>query len=85
MPYSIGQLTRVVLLMGTSIYLQVRVNVAQNNLVLLIYLMRMVKALLDNPTLYVEKYVSLYSIICQERLMVVPSMPIQPVFNIIVT
>lgn len=34
----------------------VRVNVAQNNLVLLIYLMRMVKALLDNPTLYVEKY-----------------------------
>lgn len=34
----------------------VRVNVAQNNLVLLIYLMRMVKALLDNPTLYLEKY-----------------------------
>ncbi|KAK3754013.1 hypothetical protein QZH41_020291, partial [Actinostola sp. cb2023] len=34
----------------------VRVNVAQNNLVLLIYLMRMVKALLDNSTLYLEKY-----------------------------
>lgn len=34
----------------------VRVNVAQNNLVLLIYLMRMVKALLDNPTLYLERY-----------------------------
>ena len=33
---------------------------AQNNLVLLIYLMRMVKALLDNPTLYLEKYVSGY-------------------------
>ena len=41
-----------------TIFLQVRVNVAQNNLVLLIYLMRMVKALLDNPTLYLEKYVS---------------------------
>ena len=37
-------------------------NVAQNNLVLLIYLMRMVKALLDNPTLYLEKYVSWHSI-----------------------
>ncbi|XP_043845963.1 transcription initiation factor TFIID subunit 6-like isoform X2 [Dromiciops gliroides] len=35
----------------------VRVNVAQNNLALLIYLMRMLKALLDNPTLYLEKYV----------------------------
>ncbi|EDO45275.1 predicted protein [Nematostella vectensis] len=34
----------------------VRVNVAQNNLVLLIYLMRMVKALLDNSTLFLEKY-----------------------------
>ncbi|XP_029436488.1 transcription initiation factor TFIID subunit 6 isoform X2 [Rhinatrema bivittatum] len=34
----------------------VRVNVVQNNLALLIYLMRMVKALMDNPTLYLEKY-----------------------------
>ena len=41
-----------------NIVFKVRVNVAQNNLVLLIYLMRMVKALLDNPTLYLEKYVS---------------------------
>lgn len=37
---------------------KVRVNVVQNNLALLIYLMRMVKALMDNPTLYLEKYVS---------------------------
>jgi len=36
----------------------VRVNVVQFNLALLIYLMRMVKALLDNQTLYLEKYVS---------------------------
>eukprot|EP00064_Thunnus_orientalis_P002128 superscaffoldBa00000147_g2135 len=35
---------------------EVRVNVVQNNLALLIYLMRMVKALMDNPTLYLEKY-----------------------------
>ncbi|XP_014118451.1 PREDICTED: transcription initiation factor TFIID subunit 6-like, partial [Pseudopodoces humilis] len=35
---------------------RVRVNVVQNNLALLIYLMRMVKALMDNPTLYLEKY-----------------------------
>lgn len=34
----------------------VKVNVVQNNLALLIYLMRMVKALLDNQTLYLEKY-----------------------------
>ncbi|KAJ6654991.1 hypothetical protein lerEdw1_006462 [Lerista edwardsae] len=34
----------------------VRVNVVQNNLALLIYLMRMVKALMDNATLYLEKY-----------------------------
>jgi len=34
------------------------VNVVQFNLALLIYLMRMVKALLDNQTLYLEKYVS---------------------------
>lgn len=33
----------------------------QNNLALLIYLMRMVKALMDNPTLYLEKYVSEYN------------------------
>lgn len=36
----------------------VKVNVVQFNLALLIYLMRMVKALLDNQTLYLEKYVS---------------------------
>ncbi|XP_039296185.1 transcription initiation factor TFIID subunit 6 isoform X2 [Nilaparvata lugens] len=34
----------------------VKVNVVQNNLALLIYLMRMVKALLDNQSLYLEKY-----------------------------
>lgn len=34
----------------------VKVNVVHNNLALLIYLMRMVKALLDNQTLYLEKY-----------------------------
>lgn len=34
----------------------VKVNVVQNNLALLIYLMRMVKALLDNQTLFLEKY-----------------------------
>lgn len=34
----------------------VKVNVTQNNLALLIYLMRMVKSLMDNPTLYLEKY-----------------------------
>lgn len=32
-------------------------NVMQKNLALLIYLMRMVKALMDNPMLYLEKYV----------------------------
>jgi len=37
----------------------VRVNVVQNNLAPLIYLMRMVKALLSNQTLYLEKYVSI--------------------------
>jgi transcription initiation factor TFIID subunit 6 len=36
----------------------VKVNVIQNNLALLIYLMRMVKSLMDNDTLYLEKYVS---------------------------
>lgn len=34
----------------------VRVNVVQNNLALLMDLMRMVKALMDNPTLCLEKY-----------------------------
>lgn len=34
----------------------VKVNVVQNNLAFLIYLIRMVKALLDNQTLYLEKY-----------------------------
>jgi len=38
--------------------LQVKVNVTQNNLALLIYLMRMVKSLMDNTALYLEKYVS---------------------------
>jgi len=45
--------------MCTFIAEGVKVNVVQNNLALLIYLMRMVKALLDNPALYLEKYVSL--------------------------
>lgn len=34
----------------------VRVNVAQHNLAILIYLLRMIKALLENSTLYLEKY-----------------------------
>ncbi|XP_013408910.1 transcription initiation factor TFIID subunit 6 isoform X2 [Lingula anatina] len=34
----------------------VKVNVVQNNLALLIYLMRMVKSLMDNHNLYLEKY-----------------------------
>jgi transcription initiation factor TFIID subunit 6 len=34
----------------------VKVNVMQNNLALLIYLMRMMKSLMENPTLYLEKY-----------------------------
>ncbi|KAK3095934.1 hypothetical protein FSP39_021030 [Pinctada imbricata] len=34
----------------------VKINVVQNNLALLIYLMRMVKSLMDNQTLYLEKY-----------------------------
>ncbi|XP_033101331.1 transcription initiation factor TFIID subunit 6-like, partial [Anneissia japonica] len=34
----------------------VKVNVVQNNLALLIYLMRMVKAVMDNTSLYLEKY-----------------------------
>ncbi|XP_023012182.2 TBP-associated factor 6 [Leptinotarsa decemlineata] len=42
--------------MCTFIIEGVRVNVVQNNLALLIYLMRMVKAILDNQSLYLEKY-----------------------------
>ncbi|XP_014481851.1 PREDICTED: transcription initiation factor TFIID subunit 6-like isoform X2 [Dinoponera quadriceps] len=42
--------------MCTFIAEGVRVNVVQNHLALLIYLMRMVKALLENPSLYLEKY-----------------------------
>ncbi|XP_037934422.1 transcription initiation factor TFIID subunit 6 isoform X2 [Teleopsis dalmanni] len=42
--------------MCTFIAEGVKVNVVQNNLALLIYLMRMVKALLDNTSLYLEKY-----------------------------
>lgn len=38
----------------------VNINVVQNNLALLIYLMRMVKSLLDNPTIYLDKYVSVH-------------------------
>lgn len=34
----------------------VKVNVVHNNLALLIYLMRMMKALLENQTLYLERY-----------------------------
>ena len=34
----------------------VRVNVVQHNLAILIYLMRMVKSLLENQTLFLEKY-----------------------------
>lgn len=48
--------------MCTFIAEGVRVNVVQNHLALLIYLMRMVKALLDNPSLYLEKYVC--SLLC---------------------
>lgn len=51
--------------MCTFIAEGVKVNVVQNNLALLIYLMRMVRALLDNPALYLEKYVSVLCLICQ--------------------
>lgn len=44
--------------MCTFISEGVKVNVVQNNLALLIYLMRMVRAMLDNQSLYLEKYVS---------------------------
>lgn len=50
--------------MCTFIIEGVRVNVVQNNLAILIYLMRMVKALLDNQSLYLEKYVSFYRNYC---------------------
>lgn len=43
--------------MCTFIAKGVKVNLVQNNLALLTYLMRMVKAILDNPALYLEKYV----------------------------
>lgn len=49
--------------MCTFIAEGVRVNVVQNHLALLIYLMRMVKALLDNPSLYLEKYVRFLSLL----------------------
>lgn len=52
----------------------VRVNVVQNNLAPLIYLMRMVKALLSNQTLYLEKYVSPSSVI--KKFLEFPSLPI---------
>lgn len=49
--------------MCTFIAEGVKVNVVQHNLALLIYLMRMVKSLFDNPTLYLEKYVSFQTIV----------------------
>lgn len=42
--------------LSTFISEGVKVNVVHNNLALLIYLMRMVKALLENQSLYLEKY-----------------------------
>ncbi|XP_023337419.1 transcription initiation factor TFIID subunit 6-like [Eurytemora carolleeae] len=42
--------------LATFIAEGVRVNVVQHNLAILIYLMRMVKSLLENQTLYLEKY-----------------------------
>lgn len=42
--------------LATFIAEGVRVNVVQHNLAILIYLMRMVKSLLENNTLYLEKY-----------------------------
>ena len=41
--------------LATFIAEGVRVNVVQHNLAILIYLMRMVKSLLENQTLYLEK------------------------------
>jgi len=52
--------------MCTFIAEGVKVNVVQNNLALLIYLMRMVKALLDNQSLYLEKYVSTHLCLCMQ-------------------
>ncbi|KAB7507897.1 Transcription initiation factor TFIID subunit 6 [Armadillidium nasatum] len=57
----------------------VRVNVVQKNLALLIYLMRMAKALLDNQTLYLEKYLheivpSVMSCIVSRQLCLKPDM-----------
>ncbi|XP_032802521.1 transcription initiation factor TFIID subunit 6-like isoform X2 [Petromyzon marinus] len=42
--------------LSTFISEGVRINIVHNNLALLIYLMRMVKALLENPNIYLEKY-----------------------------
>lgn len=53
--------------MCTFIAEGVKVNVVQHNLAILIYLMRMVKALLENPSLFLEKYVSIL-IFCFFRL-----------------
>lgn len=36
----------------------VKINCVNSNLAILIYLMRMLKALLENGSLYLEKYVS---------------------------
>ena len=44
--------------LSTFISEGVKVNCVNNNLAILIYLMRMVKSLMDNPSLYLEKYVS---------------------------
>lgn len=54
--------------LSTFISEGVRINVAQNNLTILIYLMRMVKALLDNSDLCLEKYVSVDLIIAYKQL-----------------
>jgi transcription initiation factor TFIID subunit 6 len=37
---------------------QVKLNIGQNNMALLIYIMRMTRSLIDNKHLYLEKYVS---------------------------
>ena len=44
--------------LSTFISEGVKVNCVNNNLAILIYLMRMLKSLLDNSSLYLEKYVS---------------------------
>ncbi len=38
----------------------VRYNIAQNNLAILIYLMRMARSLIENKNLYLEKYVCIF-------------------------